>query len=260
MRIPYYQVNAFITSEAFSGNPAGVCLLEAWPQDSLMQSIAAENGLSETAFLVKEEGLYGLRWFTPKVEIDLCGHATLASGHVIFEYISPSRSNVEFRTMSGVLGVTRKDSLLEMDFPSWVPEKCAPPPGLSGMLGEEPLETLCTRDLICVFESQSQILSLRPDMEAIARLDHLGIAATAPGLDSDFVSRFFGPGVGIAEDPVTGSAHSSLVPYWASRLGKSILHARQLSSRGGELFCEQRGSRVSMSGRAVTYLSGHIQV
>ena len=248
MRIPYWQINAFVTGSVFSGNPAGVCLLEAWPEDGVMQSIAAENGLSETAFLVPEGGHYALRWFTPKVEIDLCGHATLASGHVIFEYISPGLEHVEFSSRSGRLAVTKKDGLLVMDFPSWVPVECPAPEGIGDMLGLEPALTLSSRDLICVFESQSQILQLKADMEAVSALEYLGVAATAPGEGCDFVSRFFGPKVGIPEDPVTGSAHSSLVPYWSRRLGKSELHALQLSERGGELFCQQRGDRVSIGG------------
>jgi predicted PhzF superfamily epimerase YddE/YHI9 len=258
--MPYYQVNAFTAGSVFSGNPAGVCLLDEWPEDSVMQSIAAENRLSETAFLVLEDGHYGLRWFTPKVEIDLCGHATLASGHVIFEYVSPGLNHVEFASQSGRLTVSKKGNLLVMDFPSWVPRECPPPEGIREMLGHEPVATLCTRDLLCVFESQSQILELRVDMDAVSGLEWLGVAATAPGDGCDFVSRFFGPKVGIPEDPVTGSAHSSLVPYWSRRLGKSELHASQLSSRGGELFCEQRGDRVNIGGRAVTYLMGNINI
>jgi len=258
MKIPYYQINAFVTGSSFSGNPAGVCLPDVWPEDGAMQAIAAENGLSETAFVVPEGEGYRIRWFTPKVEIDLCGHATLAAGHAILEHISPELTLVEFRSISGLLTVTRKEGILEMDFPSWLPQRCEPPKGLAGMLGHEPVETLSTRDLICVFESQEQILALRPDMEAIAEIEYLGVAVTAPGRECDFVSRFFGPKVGIPEDPVTGSAHSSLVPYWSGRLGKDNLTARQLSARGGELVCSQRGDRVGIGGRAVTYISGHI--
>jgi PhzF family phenazine biosynthesis protein len=255
--IPFFQIDAF-TGEVFSGNPAGVCLLTEWLPDDLLGSIAAENNLSETAFVVARDGGFHIRWFTPTVEVDLCGHATLASGHAIFEYIEPEAQRVEFTSQSGELSVERHDDLLFLDFPSRKPEACEPPEGLHAMLGAAPSEVLASRDLMAVFEDEDVIRSLDPDIAAIGKLDHLALMVTAPGKEADFVSRFFAPRAGIAEDPVTGSAHCTLVPYWAERLGKKDLHALQLSRRGGELFCMDEGERVSIGGSAVTYLSGTI--
>jgi len=259
MKIPYYQIDAF-TSSVFSGNPAGVCLLAEWLSDSILQSIAAENNLSETAFLVKNESGYDLRWFTPETEVDLCGHATLASAFVIFNYLDSSSNDVRFDSKSGPLTVTRQDDLLAMDFPSRKAEVCPIPKELIDGLGIEPKEVLRSRDYLAVFDSEDQIKSLQPDMHKLSKLDSLGIITSAVGLESDFVSRFFAPKVGIPEDPVTGSAHSTLVPYWAKILGKSELHAFQVSKRGGELFCKYRGERVIIAGRAVIYLEGAITI
>lgn len=259
MNIRYYHVDAF-SSSVFSGNPAGVCLLDAWIPDDVMQSIAAENRLPETAFLVGRGSQYELRWFTPKVEIDLCGHATLASAHVLFKYVSPGLRKVSFSTQSGMLSVTAHCQLLEMDFPARSQEPCDQPEGLADMLGAAPLETYRSRDLMAVFETEDQILSLRPDFDRLACLDSFGIIVTAPGKNSDFVSRFFAPGAGIPEDPVTGSSHCVLIPYWAERLGKTDLHAFQRSQRGGELFCGFHSDRVSIAGKAATYLTGTILV
>ncbi len=261
MSFPYFHIDAF-TSDLFSGNPAGVCFLEGWPEDSVLQSIAAENSLSETAFLVPaaDAGSYALRWFSPGMEIDLCGHATLASAHAIFEYFDREAGDVRFETRSGDLIVARREDLLIMDFPSRPPEPCASPAGLAEILGAAPVETLCARDLMAVFDSEEMIRGMKPDFAALAALDYFALAVTAPGKDSDFVSRFFAPRAGIAEDPVTGSSHCTLIPYWSGRLGKKEMYARQLSARGGELFCADMGDRVAIGGRALTYLEGTINL
>jgi PhzF family phenazine biosynthesis protein len=259
MKIPFYQIDAF-SGKVFSGNPAGVCLLDQWLPNDLLQSIAAENNLSETAFLVRKEGSFDLRWFTPKVEVDLCGHATLASGYVIFEFVDLGSKHVKFMSKSGSLSVERKDDLLFLDFPSRMPRSRQVPEGLETMLGAVPSEVLASRDLMAVFDHESAIRDMEPDLDAISRLDAFAVIVTAPGNHCDFVSRFFAPGAGVPEDPVTGSAHCTLVPYWAERLGKKELHAIQLSKRGGELFCTDKGDRVSIGGRAVTYLSGTILI
>lgn len=259
MEITFYQIDAF-ASAAFSGNPAGVCLLDQWLEDNVLKSIAEENNLPETAFLVRREGYYDLRWFTPEVEVDLCGHGTLASGHVIFEFVDSHAERVEFMTKSGRLSVERKEGLLFMDFPSRRPVPCSPPDRISAILGATPTEVYLSRDLMAVFEDEEIIRSMRPDLAAVAQMDCFAVIVTAPGRKCDFVSRFFAPGAGIPEDPVTGSAHCSLIPYWAERLGKKDLHAFQLSRRGGELYCRDRGDRVSIGGCAVTYLCGKITI
>ena len=269
MKLPFYQIDAF-TSSVFSGNPAGVCLLDAWLDDSTLQAIAAENNLSETAFLVRSQAGYKLRWFTPTIEVDLCGHATLASAFVVFAYLDTGDDAVRFETVSGVLTVRHEGDLLVMDFPSRRAVPCPVPDELIRGLGIEPREVLLARDLLAVYDSEAQIRSLQPDMLELSKLDCLGIIVTAPGSECDFVSRFFAPREGIPEDPVTGSSHCTLIPYWAERTGKSKLHARQLSERGGELFCidlndrdlndRDRSDRVSIAGRAVTYLEGTIIV
>ncbi len=259
MNIPFYQIDAF-ANEVFSGNPAGVCLLDEWLRDDALQSIAAENNLPETAFLVRRENYYDLRWFTPQVEIDLCGHATLASGHVIFEYVDPGAGQVKFMSKSGKLSVKKRDGLLYLDFPSRKPAACTLSDGIDVMLGSAPSDILASRDLMVVFDDEDTIRAMTPDYDALSRLEYFAVIVTAPGRESDFVSRFFAPGAGIPEDPVTGSAHCTLVPYWAKRLKKSNLHALQLSARGGELFCTDMGDRVEIGGRAVTYLSGMIAI
>lgn len=259
MNIPFYQIDAF-TDLVFSGNPAGVCFLDRWLEDSILQSIAAENNLSETAFLVSACSHYDLRWFTPKVEVDLCGHGTLASAFAVFEYINPLAESVDFQTKSGPLSVKRQGDLLTMDFPSRAPEPCRPPDHLAEILGIPPVQTLLARDLVVVYEEEDQVRNLQPDLERVAALEPFAVIVTAPGQDSDFVSRFFAPKAGVPEDPVTGSAHCSLIPYWSERLGKKQLHAFQLSKRGGELFCLDQGDRVSIGGKAATYLSGTIKI
>ncbi len=259
MQIRYFHIDAF-TDRVFSGNPAGVCLLESWLADETMQRVAAENGLPETAFLVATGEGYELRWFTPKVEIDLCGHGTLASAHALFQYVAPTDQRVDFQTRSGLLSVTRQGELLELDFPARPAVPCDPPTGLEAMLDRAPVATLLARDLVAVFETEEEIRDLRVDFAGLASLDVFGVIVTAPGCSCDFVSRFFAPRAGIPEDPVTGSAHCTLIPYWAERLGKTRLNARQLSERGGELFCGLQGERVTIAGRAKTYLAGTINI
>ena len=256
---PIFQVDAF-TGELFGGNPAAVCPLEAWLPDETLQAVAAENNLSETAFFVPCPGGYELRWFTPQFEVDLCGHATLAAAFVVLEKIAPDRDEVRFETQSGELVVTRDGDRLAMDFPARPAQPIDPPPGLVDALGGEPASIAAARDLLVVYATEAEVAELDPDMRALAGLDQLGVIVTAPGESVDFVSRFFCPAAGIPEDPVTGSAHCTLVPYWSRRLDKKKLHARQISKRGGELFLEDRGDRVRIAGRAVLYLEGTVRV
>ncbi len=261
MRIPIYQVDAF-ADRLFAGNPAAVCPLERWLPDDVLQAIAAENHLSETAFLVGGDGRYDIRWMTPVVEVDLCGHATLASAYVVLRHREPSLDQVVFRTRkAGDLTVRSRGDELAMDFPARPPQPCAPVPELARALGAEPVEVLASRDYLAVFPRASDVSALRPDFAALARLERHGVIVTAPGEgDVDFVSRFFAPAEGIDEDPVTGSAHCTLVPWWAARLGKTCLRARQVSRRGGSLTCELDGDRVIIAGRAVLYLEGWITI
>ena len=257
MKIPYYQIDAF-TNSAFSGNPAGVCPLDDWLEDAVLLDIAAENNLSETAFIVESAGRREIRWFTPGMEVDLCGHATLAGAYVVFTYLNDSLKTVTFESKSGPLTVTLENDLLSMDFPSRKASNAPAPKELIGGLGVNPAEVLLSRDYLAVFDTEEQIKSMTPDMAALEKLDCLGIIVTAPGSRSDFVSRFFAPRAGIPEDPVTGSSHCTLIPYWSERLQKSDLHAFQLSKRGGEIFCKYLGDRVQIAGRAVTFLEGTI--
>jgi PhzF family phenazine biosynthesis protein len=260
MRIPLYQVDAF-TSEVFKGNPAAVCLLDDWPDDVRLQAIATENNLSETAFLLKSDEGFEIRWFTPLTEVPLCGHATLASAFVVFNFLQWPENIIGFKTRQrGILTVTQKERLLEMDFPAMTPTPKQTPAGLADALGHPPLEVFgAERQLLAVFADERTVSELQPDFGMLTRYG-LGTIVTAPGNQSDFVSRYFAPNVGIPEDPVTGSAHCVLVPYWSQRLGKKRLHARQVSKRGGELFCEDRGERVTIAGKAVLYLEGMITV
>jgi predicted PhzF superfamily epimerase YddE/YHI9 len=261
MRLPIYQVDAF-TDSLFGGNPAAVSPLEVWLPEAAMQAIAAENNLSETAFFVRNGGDYALRWFTPTVEVDLCGHATLAAGHVVFHYLEPQRETVSFHTLkAGTLIVTRRADMLVMDFPARPASPAPPPPGLFAALGGAPREVLRARDHLIVYNTAAEIAALNPDLAALAKVDCWAAIVTAPGESGvDFVSRFFAPAQGVPEDPVTGSAHCTLVPYWAKRLGKMQLEARQLSRRGGALHCALQGDRVNIGGRAVVYLDGQIEV
>jgi len=257
MKIPIYHVDAF-TSAVFSGNPAAVCVLEAWFEDRILQALAAENNLSETAFLVQTGSGFDLRWFTPITEVALCGHATLASAFVLFECWNWPADTVKFQTRkSGVLSVARRDRLLEMDFPARPAHPVAPPAGLTEALHVKPAGVFGSEeDLLVVLESESAVRKVQPDFDALLRIPSRGFIITARGDRSDFVSRFFAPQVGVPEDPVTGSAHCVLTPYWGAALGKTVLHAFQVSKRGGELFCESRGDRVRISGEAVLYLEG----
>ena len=261
MRLPIYQVDAF-TDHLFGGNPAAVCPLEAWLPDATMQAIAAENNLAETAFFVRDDGDYTLRWFTPTVEVDLCGHATLASAHVIMNFIEPQRQSTSFHTLkAGTLVVTRQADMLVMDFPARPAIAAEPPPGLIAALGGAPREVLRARDHMVVYSSAGEVAALAPDLAALAKVDCWSVIVTAPGDNGiDFVSRFFAPKQGVPEDPVTGSSHCTLAPYWARRLGKTELEARQISPRGGALRCTLRGDRVSIAGHAVLYLEGRISV
>lgn len=259
MSIPYYQVDAF-TSSLFSGNPAGVCLLADWLPDTVLQSIAAEHNLAETAFVVPRGSYFDLRWFTPVLEMDLCGHATLAAAHVLFCHLGRHDSEVRFQTCSGMLTVVRQDKILTLDFPARPAAVCPPPADLIKGLGCTPIFTAKSRDYLAVLETEQAIRELQPDLAALQQLDCLGIIITAPGQHCDFVSRFFAPRAGVSEDPVTGSAHCTLIPYWAGRLGRSQLRALQVSRRGGELFCEYRGERVGIGGHAITYSSGFLHI
>lgn len=259
MRLPLYQVDAF-TSRVFGGNPAGIVPLETWLPDETMQAIAAENNLAETAFFVREGDGFRLRWFTPSVEVDLCGHATLASAHLLYAQLGYRGDRIDFETRSGRLTVTRQGDLLAMELPARPPLPCSAPSDLDTALGRAPAAVLAARDYLLVYEREADVRSLAPDMERIARLDRFGVIVTAPGESCDFVSRFFAPAQGIPEDPVTGSAHCTLIPYWAQRLGKTTMNARQISPRGGELSCEDRGARVVVAGKAVLYLEGTIHV
>jgi PhzF family phenazine biosynthesis protein len=259
MKLPIYQVDAF-TSSLFGGNPAAVVLLPSELPDETLQAIAAENNLSETAFVLPEEQLYRLRWFTPLVEVDLCGHATLATAFVLFETGAVQDDSVRFETKSGTLVVGRTGDLLSMDFPSWPLEPMECSDGLVAALGAHPAEVHGSGYLLAVFETEQHVADVAPDFERMGKLDADGVIVSAPGREADFVSRFFAPKFGIPEDPVTGSAHCTLIPYWSRRLNKRKLHALQISGRGGELFCEDRGDRVTISGRAVKYLRGQITV
>ncbi|ARU31578.1 isomerase [Sulfuriferula sp. AH1] len=257
MRIKQYQVDAFAT-RAFEGNPAAVCLLPGWLDNDLLQSIAEENNLSETAFFVPSEKGFELRWFTPVKEVDLCGHATLATAHVIFDILGYSGSVVTFETRSGDLFVEKKGRLLEMNFPARLLRPCNVIETLVKGLGQRPVEVLAADDYLAVFDSEAIVRAIMPDQNLLAQLDLRGVIVTAPGTDTDFVSRFFAPKFGIPEDPVTGSAHCALAPYWASKLGRNILRARQVSRRGGTLTCEVKADRVVLSGCAVTFMEAEI--
>lgn len=259
MKLKQYQVDAF-TDKVFSGNPAAVVPLSSWLDDALLQAIAEENNLAETAFFMPSESGFHLRWFTPVKEVDLCGHATLATAHVLFEILGYSQQVIVFETRSGKLSVEKKGRLLEMNFPI-----CQPKPGdffeiLTLALGESPIEVLAGDDYLAVFDSEACIRRIAPRMDLLAQLDLRGVVITAPGEDVDFVSRFFAPKFGIPEDPVTGSAHCALAPYWTDKLGKNVLTARQVSRRGGHITCVVQGSRVLLSGSAVTFMEGEITV
>lgn len=254
-----YQVDAF-ASKTFEGNPAAVVPLEAWLPDSTMQSIAAENNLAETAFFVPEGENFRIRWFTPTVEVKLCGHATLASAFVLYEKLDWDAPEVVFESLSGPLKVSKQGDMLSMDFPAQPGTPCDPPPALVEGLGVEPQCCLAAEDYLVVLDNEQQLMALEPKHEALLKLDLRGVAVCAPGDDKDFVVRFFAPGCGIPEDPVTGSAYTQLMPYWAQRLGRNSLQARQVSSRGGDVYCEMAGDRVKIAGSAVLFLEGEIHL
>ncbi len=259
MRIRLIQVDAF-TEKTFGGNPAAVCPLEHWLPDVLLQSIATENNLSETAYFVPNGGDYQLRWFTPVAEIDLAGHPTLATAWVMINTLGVKRDKLVFHTKIGdTLTVTREGDRLAMDFPARPPAPRAIG-DVAAALGAKPAEVLAARDGFAVFAHEQDVRGLKPNMDKVAALDCMGLIATAPGKDCDFVSRFFAPKHNIPEDPVTGSAHSTLIPYWAKRLGKNELFARQISVRGGEIWCRHRGERVTIAGKCAPYLDGWIEV
>lgn len=261
MRIKLFQVDAF-TNRVFGGNPAAVCIIDDWLEDVLMQQIAAENNLSETAFAVKLDNAYEIRWFTPNSEVDLCGHATLATAHVLFEhYYFPHEKIIFQSTTRGELAVLREGDFLTLDFPADPPEKIDDPQKLIDAIGKSPVESYRGRsDYLLIYDTQKDIEEISPNFARLAEVDLRGIIVTATGNDTDFVSRFFAPKLEINEDPVTGSAHTTLTPFWSERLGKKALTARQLSSRKGDLQCKLIDSRVHISGKAVTYLVGEIEI
>jgi len=259
VRLPIYQLDAF-TRRPFGGNPAAIVIMDEWLPDSVLQNIAAENNLAETAFVIPRGEPFPLRWFTPSLEIDLCGHATLATADVLLRERFASRDRIVFATASGELTVARAGDELAMDFPSRPGKPVAVTEDMVLATGCRPLEACLARDLMVVLEREEQVRELRPDIARIAALDAFALIVTAPGSDADFVSRFFAPKAGVPEDPATGSSHCTLTPYWAERLGKSSLTARQLSARGAEIRCEQRGDRVVIGGRCAWYLKGEIEV
>lgn len=262
-RLKYYVIDTF-TANRFRGNPAGVCLLDDWLPDGVMRSIAMENNLAETAFFVENDDGYHLRWFTPTQEVPLCGHATLASAFTIFTHLRPEAQEVAFRTLSGRLTVTRDQDWLEIDMPCLRPVPLeGPPPAMSDALDADAMQTLrvdADPNYLVILPDEATVRHLRPDLASLARFHPYGVAISAPGEHVDFVSRYFAPSYGIPEDPVTGSTHAALTPYWADRLGHSELRAAQLSPRGGHLRCRLEGDRVYVAGQAVEYLEGTIQV
>ena len=259
MELNLYQIDAF-TDTPFRGNPAAVIPLETWLPDNTMQSIAEENNLSETAFFVPKDEGFHLRWFTPKTEVDLCGHATLAAAYVLFNILGHNKERIEFESKSGILTVLKKDDLLVMDLPAQTPVPCNVPYEIVKAFDRTPIECLRSEDYIVVFETESDILSIKPDIAYLKKLDLRGVIITAKSRQYDFVSRFFAPKYGINEDPVTGSSHTQLIPYWARKLEKTEMRAKQVSGRGGELVCELRNDRVLISGKAVKFLEGKIEL
>lgn len=260
MKIPVYQVDAF-ASALFTGNPAAVCPLAEWLPTGLMQNIAQENNLSETVFFVPAANGYHIRWFTPEFEIDLCGHATLAASWVIFNRLGHASDTIIFESQSGELVVKKKGEWIELNFPSRMPLPAEAPAALLEGMNIPPAEVWLSRDYFLVMQNQAEVLALQPNMQAWNRISGaVGVIVTAPGIDCDFVSRFFVPNSVIFEDPVTGSAHCNLIPFWSQRLGKDSLLARQISARGGELHCVNLGERVSMAGKAQCFMQGEIEL
>ena len=259
MEISLYQIDAF-ASKLFEGNPAAVCPLEKWLPDKTMQSIAEENNLSETAFFVPTVNGFHIRWFTPKSEVDLCGHATLAAAYVLFDILGYKRDKIEFDSRSGLLLVTKDNERIVMDFPAQPPVLCDIPKEIIKAFDKVPIECLKSEDFIVVFEREIDIESAKPDLGQLTKLDLRGVIITAKSSSYDFVARFFAPKYGIAEDPVTGSAYTQLAPYWASKIGSKRFSVKQVSSRGGELSCEIVNDRVLIFGKAMKYLEGKINI
>jgi len=257
MKIRIYQVDAF-TSRVFGGNPAAVCRLDEWLEDDILQSIANENNLSETAFFVGSGSHYSIRWFTPTSEVDLCGHATLASGYVISRILGEGSHSIHFSSATGDLTVLCGGERLCLDFPSRPGKEVECPEMLREVLGIEPIETLLSRDYLAILESEESVRTVSPNLNLLKKLEASGVLISAPGNECDFVSRCFFPRFGVPEDPVTGSAHCTLIPYWANRLNKNELYCRQISARGGDLWCELRGDRVYIGGDCILYLTGEI--
>ena len=263
----YHVIDVF-TDKLFGGSPAGVCPLDKWLPDNTLQNIAAENNLSETAFFVKQDGFYDLRWFTPTLEIDLCGHATVASAFVLFEDAEKATDKIKFKTVSGMMSVTKENDLLYLDFPSRPVTHCPTYQALEKAFGVKPVAAYKAVDFLVLVDSVETLRSISPDFSVLKQIkteadlsnDSFGIIVTAKGKDCDFVSRFFAPNAGIDEDPVTGRAHCSLIPFWSENLGKKIMVAKQLSKRGGVLYCEDCGERVKIGGKVVRYLSGDIEI
>ncbi|MEM9673129.1 MAG: PhzF family phenazine biosynthesis protein [Bacteroidota bacterium] len=260
MELDIYQVDAF-TNKVFGGNPAAVCPLEEWIHPTIMQSIAAENNLAETAFFVRKGGIYEIRWFMPHDEIDLCGHATLASAHVIFNYLQPDLEIIHFSSQSGTLRAEKSENgNIVLDFPSRPPNKIEIPPEVFTAFNHKPVEAAASRDLILLFNDEEEIRTLQYDLSFLKELPYLGIVPTAKGVEVDFVSRVFDANASMPEDPVTGSAHASLIPYWYKKLNKKSLIAKQLSARGGDLICSIDHDRVYIAGKAILYLKGIISI
>ncbi|MDQ6997810.1 MAG: PhzF family phenazine biosynthesis protein [Mariprofundus sp.] len=259
MKLSVYQIDAF-AKQAFEGNPAAVCPLPFWLPDGVMQLIAEENNLSETAFFVETESGFHIRWFTPTVEVDLCGHATLAAAFVLFECLGFDGDDIAFDSRSGFLNVSREEGVLVLDFPAQPPVPCEVPEAILQAFGVEPVICLKAEDYIVVFELEEDVLTAAPKLDLLRELDGRGVVITAMSSQYDFVSRFFAPKVGIDEDPVTGSSFTQLAPYWSGQLGKSKLYAKQISSRGGEVACELKGDRVAIAGGAVKFLQGEIEL
>jgi len=262
----YYVIDVF-TDKLFKGNPAGVCILDAWLSDNLLQDIATENNLSETAFVVKQNGYYDLRWFTPAIEVELCGHATLASAFVLFEEAENTTEIINFKTLSGMVSVTKENDLFYLDFPSRPVAPCPTYKAFEKAFGVAPVAVYKAVDFLILLDSEETLRNIQPDFVTLKKIkeeagidsDCFGIIVTAKGFDCDFVSRFFAPNAGIDEDPVTGRAHCSLIPFWSEKLDKTTLTAQQLSKRGGILYCEDCGERVKIGGNAVRYLTGNIR-
>ncbi|CAC9544319.1 Phenazine biosynthesis protein PhzF like [uncultured Gammaproteobacteria bacterium] len=259
MTLTLYQIDAF-ASKLFEGNPAAICPLDKWLPDELMQSIASENNLSETAFFVPIDSTYQIRWFTPACEVDLCGHATLAAAFVLFNILKYQQDEIQFSSKSGILTVVKNQNWLEMDFPAQLPIPCSTPKQILEAFSITPIACFKSEDYVVVFEDEQSILAAKPDLSLLSQLDLRGVIITARGSDFDFVIRFFAPKYGINEDPVTGSAFTQATPYWSKRLKKNNLVAKQLSKRGGEIRCQLLGQRVKISGKAIKYMTGTITI